>query len=172
MSFSKILQYTLFAALILLTIFNFYSLTTGRKKKIKGQELFKQILRDLENKTFSEMKKNHLTFDEKHGYITDENKGFFLAFDAKNRKMGIASLDEFFLIPYGEVVSCQVKSDPLPKGLVTNVRVELETKDDLLVFVFGSKKWKLKSHWGTFLLSDTQEFCQHVVSHCLEENKG
>ncbi|AEV29792.1 hypothetical protein SpiGrapes_2005 [Sphaerochaeta pleomorpha str. Grapes] len=165
MSFSKIIQYILFVALVLLTVFNFYALTTGRKKKLKGEETFKKILRDLENRVFSEMKKNHISFDEKHGYINDTNQGFFLAFDSKNRKMGIATNDEFFLLGYDEVVSCGVKSDPLQRGLVTNVRVELETKEDLLVFVFGTKKWKTKSHWGAFLLSDAQEFCDFVNSH-------
>ena len=172
MTFPKIIQYILFAALILLTVFNFYALTTGRKKKLKGEETFKKILRDLENKTFVEMKKNHISFDEKHGYINDANQGFFLSFDSKKRKMGIATNDEFFLLDYDEVVSCEVKSDPLAKGLVTNVRIELETKDDQLVFVFGTKEWKPKSRWGAFLLSDAQEFCNFVQSHCLGGNIG
>jgi hypothetical protein len=171
MAFSKIIQYILFVALILLTVFNFYALTTGRKKKIKGEQTFKQILIDLENKAFSEMKKNHVVFDEKHGYLNDANQGFFLTFDSKNRKMGITLKEEFYLIAYDEVISCEVKNDPLPKGLVTNVRVELETKDDLLVFVFGTKKWKTKSHWGAFLLADAQEFCKMVTSHCLQTDK-
>ena len=172
MSFTKILEYILFIALILLTLFNFYSLTIGRKKKRKGEEDFHKILANLENKTFEEMKKNHLDFGEKHGYINDSGQGIFLAFDQKKRMLGITTLEEFYLISYGEILSCEVKNDSLPKNRITNIRVELETKDSQISFVFGKKIWKGKSHLGTFLLSDAKEFCTFVTSHCTPGQNG
>ncbi len=172
MSFTKILEYILFIALILLTLFNFYILTVGRKKKQRGEADFRKILATLENKTFEEMKRNHLDFGEKHGYINDSGQGIFLAFDQKKKMLGITILEEFYLIPYDEVLSCEVKNDTLPKDKITNIRVELETKDSRISFAFGKKVWKEKSHLGTFLLSDAKEFCAFVTSHCIPGQKG
>lgn len=164
----NLLQYILLAFLVLLTLFNLYNLTIGRKKKKQAVADFKQTLALLENKTFKEMQKRQLDFTEKHGYINDLNEGILLTFDHGKKKVGITLKDAFYLIPFDHMLSCKAGYDTLDDGKWTNITVELETKDRVITLLFGSRSWKPKSTLGTFILSDAQEFCSLVTKYCKE----
>ena len=167
MTFSKVFEYILMFALILLTLFNLYALTAGKKKKKNSVALYKQTLTTLENKAFEEMKKNKISFDEKHGYINDLNEGILLTFDNAKRMMGITLKDAFYLIPFSEVLSCTSKHDTLENGKFTQFTVEVETQDSIITLLFGSRPWREKSTFAQFILADTQEFCSLVTGHCI-----
>ncbi len=158
----NLLQYILLTLLVPLTLFNLYSLTIGRKKKKQAVASFKQTLADLENKTFKEMKKRQLHFSEKHGYINDLNEGILLTFDYEKEKMGITLKDAFYLISFADIINCKEQYDILESGRWTNISVELETKDQFITLLFGSKIWKPSSSLAKFILSDVQEFCSLV----------
>jgi len=164
----NLLQYVLLAFLVLLTLFNFYALTIGRKKKKQAVATFKQTLAELENKTFKEMKKRQLHFSEKHGYINDLNEGILLTFDHDKRKMGITLKDAFHLIPYDDVLSCTAKHDTLDNGKWTNITVELETEEQVITLLFGSRSWKPSSTLAKFILDDSKEFSTLVNKYCKE----
>ncbi|MDY0290068.1 MAG: hypothetical protein RBR15_14680 [Sphaerochaeta sp.] len=167
----NLLQYVLLAFLVLLTLFNLYTLTIGRRKKKQAVASFKQTLAELENKTFKEMRKRQLNFSEKHGYINDLNEGILLTFDHGKKKVGITLKDAFYLIPFDSVLACKALYDTLDNGKWTNITVELETKDQVITLLFGSRSWKPKSTLGTFILADAQEFCSLVTKYCKEETE-
>ncbi len=156
------LKYVLFVFLILLTVFNIYTLTIGKKKKKLATAAFKQTLAYLENKTFNEMKKHKLHFSEKHGYINDLNEGILLTFDYEKKMMGITLKEAFYLIPFDDILSCRERHDTLENGKWTNISVELETKEQFLTLLFGSRSWKPSSTLAKFILADAQEFCTLV----------
>lgn len=158
----NLLKYILLVFLVLLTLFNLYSLTIGRKKKKQAVAKFKQTLAELENKTFKEMKKRSLHFSEKHGYINDLNEGILLTFDYEKEKIGITLKDAFYLIPFDDLLSCKESHDTQESGKWTNIRVELETKEQIITLLFGSRSWKPSSSLAKFILSDAQEFCSLV----------
>ncbi len=164
----NLLQYVLLAFLVLLTLFNLYSLTIGRKKKKQAVAAFKQTLAELEGKTFKEMKKRQLFFSEKHGYINDLNEGILLTFDHEKRKVGITLKDAFYLINFDEVISCTAKHDTLDTGKWTNITVDLETKDQVITLLFGSRFWKPNSTLAKFILNDAKEFASFVNKYCKE----
>ena len=168
----NLLQYVLLAFLVLLTLFNLYVLTIGRKKKKQAVAKFKQTLTELENKTFKEMKKRQLHFSEKHGYINDLNEGILLTFDHEKRKMGITLKDAFYLIPFDDVLSCTAKHDTLDDGKWTNITVELETKEQIITLLFGSRSWKPSSNLAKFILDDSKEFSSLVNKYCKEEKES
>ena len=164
----NLLQYVLLVFLVLLTLFNLYYLIIGRRKKKQAVAAFKQTLAELENKTFKEMKNRQLHFSEKHGYINDQNAGILLTFDHEKRKMGITLKDEFYLIPFDKVLSCTNKHDTLDNGKWTNISVELETEDQIITLLFGSRSWKPNSTLAKFILEDSEEFCTLVNTFCKE----
>jgi hypothetical protein len=133
---------------------------------------FKQTLAELENKTFKEMKKRQLHFSEKHGYINDLNEGILLTFDHEKRKMGITLKDAFYLIPFDDVLSCTAKHDTLDDGKWTNITVELETKEQIITLLFGSRSWKPSSNLAKFILDDSKEFSSLVNKYCKEEKES
>ena len=167
----NLLQYVLLGFLVLLTLFNLYSLTIGRKKKKQAVAKFKQTLAELENKTFKEMKKRQLFFSEKHGYINDLNEGILLTFDHEKKKVGITLKDAFYPIPFGEIIRCTAKHDTLDSGKWTNIIVELETKDQVITLLFGSRMWKPNSTLAKFILNDAKEFASFVNKYCLEDQE-
>lgn len=162
-----LLQYVLLTFLVLLTMFNLYSLTIGRKKKKKAVASFKQTLAELENKTFKEMKKRNLFFSEKHGYINDLNEGILLIFDHEKKKLGITLKDAFHLFDFDEVIGCTPNHDTLDTGKWTNITVEIETKEQVLTLLFGSRAWKPNSTLAKFILDDSKEFCSLVNRYCI-----
>ncbi len=164
----NLLQYVLLTFLVLLTLFNLYALTIGRKKRKQAVAQFKQTLADLENKTFKEMKKRQLFFSEKHGYINDQNAGILLTFDHKKKKVGITLKDEFYLFDFDDVLSCTAGHDTLENGKWTNIAVELETKEQIITLLFGGQHWKPKSTLAKFILDDSEEFCSFVTKYCIE----
>ena len=168
----NLMQYVLLGFLVLLTLFNLYALTIGRKKKKQAVANFKQTLAELENKTFKEMKKRQLNFSEKHGYINDLNEGILLTFDHEKRRMGITLKDAFYLIPFDEVISCTSKHDIMDNGKWTNITVELETKKQITTLLFGSRSWKPNSTLAKFILDDSKEFSSLVNKYCIEEKEG
>lgn len=170
-AFMNLLKYILLTLLVLLTLFNLYSLTIGRKKKKQAVANFKQILADLENKTFKEMKKRQLNFSEKRGYINDFNEGILLTFDYENEKIGITLKDKFYLIPFADILSCTENHDTLENGKWTNIRVELETKEQFITLLFGSREWRPKSTLAKFILDDTKEFCS-LINKLGEEDRS
>jgi len=165
----NMLQYVLLAFLVLLTLFNLYALTIGRKKKKQAVANFKQTLAELENKTFKEMKKRQLHFSEKHGYINDLNEGILLTFDHDKRKVGITLKDAFYLIPFDDVLSCAAMHDTLDNGKWTNITVELETEEQVITLLFGSRSWKPTSSLAKFILDDSKEFSTLVNKYCKGE---
>jgi hypothetical protein len=164
----NLFQYVLLAFLVLLTLFNLYALTFGRKKKKQAVAKFKQTLAELENKTFKEMKKRQLFFSEKHGYINDLNEGILLTFDHEKKKMGITLKDAFYLFNFAEVLGCTAKHDTLSSGKWTNISVGLETKEQVITLLFGSRNWKPKSTLAKFILDDSKEFSNLVNKYCIE----
>ncbi len=158
----NVLQYILFVLLVLMTVFNIYILTIGKKKRKQAAAAFKQTLAYLENKTFDEMKKRKLHFSEKHGYINDLNEGILLTFDHEKEMMGITLKEAFYLIPFDDILSCKERHDTLENGKWTNIGVELETKEQFLTLLFGSRKWKPTSTLAKFIISDAEEFCSLV----------
>ncbi len=164
----NLFQYVLLAFLVLLTLFNLYALTIGRKKKKQAVANFKQTLAELENKTFKEMKKRQLHFSEKHGYINDLNEGILLTFDHEKKKMGITLKDAFYLINFDEVLNCTAKHDTLDSGKWTNITVELETTKQVITLLFGSRSWKPTSTLAKFILDDSKELSTLVNTYCIE----
>lgn len=169
--FMNLLQYILLTFLVLLTLFNLYSLTIGRKRKKRAVASFKQTLADLENKTFKEMKKRNLNFSEKHGYINDLNEGILLTFDHEKKKAGITLKDAFYLIPFDDILSCTAKHDTLDNGKWTNISVELETNEQVITLLFGSRSWKPNTTLAKFILDDSKEFCSLVNKYCIEKQE-
>lgn len=165
----NLFQYVLLAFLVLLTLFNLYALTIGRKKKKQAVAKFKQTLAELENKTFKEMKKRQLHFSEKHGYINDLNEGILLTFDHEKKKMGITLKDAFYLFNFADVFNCTAKHDTLDSGKWTNILVELETKEQVITLLFGSRSWKPNSSLAKFILDDSKEFSNLVNKYCRED---
>ena len=164
----NLLTSILMVFLVLLTIFNLYSLTIGRKKKKQAVTGFKQTLAELENITFKEMKKRQLHFSEKHGYINDLGAGILLTFDHEKKKMGITLKDQFYLINFDDVLTCTSKHDVLENGKLTNITVELETNEQIITLLFGSRSWKSTSTLAKFILKDCEEFCTLVNKYCKE----
>jgi len=164
----KLLQYVFLALLVLLTLFNLYSLTFGRKKRKKAVSNFKQTLAELENKAYKEMKKRQLFFSEKHGYINDLNEGILLTFDHEKKKVGITLKEAFYLINFDDVLTCTSKHDVLENGKLTNITVELETNEQIITLLFGSRSWKSTSTLAKFILKDCDEFCTLVNKYCKE----
>ena len=164
----KLLQYVFLALLVLLTLFNLYSLTFGRKKRKKAVSNFKQTLAELENKAYKEMKKRQLFFSEKHGYINDLNEGILLTFDHEKKKVGITLKEAFYLINFDDITSCVANYDTLPNGKWTNITVNLETKEQVITLLFGSREWKPNSHLAKFILDDAKEFCTLTNKYCIE----
>lgn len=167
-AFMTITQYILVTLLVLLTLFNLYNLTLGRKKKSKATKDFKQTLAELEHQTYKEMKKRSLLFTEKHGYINDTGAGILLTFDHKKEIMGITLKDEFYAIPYNQVLSCTPLYDTLENKKWTNIRVELETEDLILTLQFASKPWRANSSLARFIVGDSEELCSFVTRYCIE----
>lgn len=158
----NLLQSILLGVLVLLTVFNIYNLTIGRKKRKQAKEAYQRTLAELENKTYKEMKKRQLNFSEKHGYINDLSDGILLTFDYENEKMGLTLKDAFYLIPFSEITGCIEKHEVLEDGKWTNIRVELTTEKQVITLPFGSQAWKPTSTLASFILSDTEEFCSLV----------
>jgi hypothetical protein len=166
MGLSKTVQYIVLFALALLTALNFYTLTRGRKKRKEGEEHFRKVFEELERKTDREAEAHGLSLDDRHGYLNDAGKGYFLSFDGERRMVGITTEEDFLAIPYDKVRSCTVCSEPLKNGKHTDIRVELETTEETLRFVFGTKQWNPKSHLGAFLFSDADQFRDFVKDRC------
>lgn len=167
----NLLQSVILVALVLLTLFNLYALTIGRKKKKQAVALYQKTLADLEVKTFAEMKKRQLFFSEKHGYINDLNEGILLTFDHEKKKMGITLKDAFYLIPFSDVVSCTASHTTLDNGKWIDIIVQLETEKQVITLLFGAKSWKSNSTLANFILSDTKEFCTLVTKYCIEKEE-
>ncbi|ADY14789.1 hypothetical protein [Sphaerochaeta globosa] len=167
MTFTTTIQYLLLALLALFTLFNIYSLTTGKKKRKLAAANYQQTLRSLEQKAYELMQQKKLKFDVKQGYINDLNEGILLTFDTKHRMVGIVLKDAEYLFSYEEFVSCKQTYETLENKKISNISVEIETKDSIISLLFGSKAWKPNSYLGKFLLSDSKELCTLLEKYCL-----
>ncbi|MEA4865718.1 MAG: hypothetical protein VB088_10020 [Sphaerochaeta sp.] len=167
MTYTPILQYLLLALLAVVTIFNFYALTIGKKKRNRAKANYQQTLRSLEQKAFELMQQHKLKFDIKQGYINDLNDGILLTFDTKKRMVAVVLKDAEYLFGYDEFISCSQHYETLENNKISNITVEIETKDSIISLLFGSKAWKPKSYLGKFLLSDSKEFCTLLERYCL-----
>jgi hypothetical protein len=166
MNVSSIIQYVLLVLLVAITLLNIYALTVGKKKKQQATANYKQTLRDLELKAYDLMKEHKLSFDEKHGYINDSGSGILLTFDNEKQMAGITLSDEFYLFPFSDFVDCKQTYETLQNKKLSNISVEIETKDSIITLLFGLKAWRPNSYLGKFLLSDTQEFCTILKRQC------
>lgn len=166
MSFTSILQYFFLVLLILVTLANFYSLTFGKKRKQQGKTLYQQTLRQLQEKARDEMKTWKLSFEEQRGYFNDANEGILLAFDNKAQVVGIILKDSFFHFAYADLVSCTRHYDTLTNKKITNIHVVVETKEEYITLLFGTRSYKPNSYLGKFILEDSQEFCTFLTEYC------
>lgn len=169
MTFSTIIQYLLLALLALLTVFNIYSLTTGKKKRKLAAANYQLTLRALEQKAYELMKQKNLKFEAKQGYINDLNDGILLTFDTKNKVAAVVLKDAEYVFNFDEFVSCSQHYETLENKKISNITVEIETKDSIISLLFGSKQWKPNSYLGKFLISDSKEFCTLLERYCLEK---
>lgn len=170
MTFTTILQYLLLALLALLTIFNLYSMTTGRKKRKLAAANYQQTLRSLEQKAYELMQQKKLKFDVKQGYLNDLNEGILLTFDTKHKIAAVVLKDAEYVFAYDEFISCTQHYETLENKKISNITVEIETKDSIISLLFGSKPWKPNSYLGKFLLSDSKEFCTLLERYCQEKD--
>ena len=172
MTFTTILQYLLLALLAVVTLFNFYSLTVGKKKRNQAKINYQQTLSALERKAFELMKQKNLKFDVKQGYINDLNDGILLTFDTTHKTVAVVLKDAEYLFGYDEFISSTQHYETLENNRITNITVEIETKDSIISLLFGSKAWKPNSYLGKFLISDSREFCTLLERYCLEKGSN
>ncbi|NLZ76419.1 MAG: hypothetical protein GX911_00415 [Spirochaetales bacterium] len=166
MSTLTVFQYILLVILILFTLVNFYAFTFGRKRSEQGKALYRQTLNQLHQKALTEMKRHGISFEEQRGYLNDLNEGILLAFDTKKKIAGIVLKDSFFHFPYENLVSCTRQYDTLANKKITHVRVIIETTDEYITLLFGSRSYKPNSFLGKFILEDSQEFCTILTESC------
>ncbi|HCU30050.1 MAG TPA: hypothetical protein DIC57_05310 [Sphaerochaeta sp.] len=172
MTFTTILQYLLLALLAVVTLFNFYSLTVGKKKRNQAKINYQQTLSALERKAFELMKQKNLKFDVKQGYINDLNDGILLTFDTTHKTVAVVLKDAEYLFGYDEFISCTQHYETLENNKISTITVEIETKDSIISLLFGSKAWKPNSYLGKFLISDSREFCTLLERYCLEKGSN
>ncbi|MGE4583921.1 MAG: hypothetical protein AB7C91_04675 [Sphaerochaeta sp.] len=166
MSATTIFQYILLIALILFTAFNFYAFTVGKKKKQQATNNYQQTLKALEQQAYEAMQERKIHFDQKQGYINDLNEGILITFDHANHLVGITLKDAFYLFGFSDFLGVKQTYDTLENGKLTNIAVEIETKDSVITLLFGTKEWKRNSYLGKFLLSDSQELCTLLEREC------
>jgi hypothetical protein len=159
MTFTTILQYLLLALLAVVTLFNFYSLTVGKKKRNQAKINYQQTLSALERKAFELMKQKNLKFDVKQGYINDLNDGILLTFDTTHKTVAVVLKDAEYLFGYDEFISCTQHYETLENNKIISL-------------LFGSKAWKPNSYLGKFLISDSREFCTLLERYCLEKGSN
>ena len=170
MTFTTTIQYLLLALLVLFTLFNIYSLTTGKKKRKLAAANYQQTLRSLEQKAYELMQQKKLKFDVKQGYINDLNEGILLTFDTTHNVAAVVLKDAEYVFTYDEFITCTQHYETLENKKISNITVEIETKDSIISLLFGSKPWKPNSYLGKFLLSDSREFCTLLERYCLKKD--
>lgn len=112
------------------------------------------------------MKTWKLSFEEQRGYLNDANEGILLAFDNKAQVVGIILKDSFFHFAYADLISCTRHYDTLANKKITNIHVVVETKEEYITLLFGTRSYKPNSYLGKFILGDSQEFCTFLTEYC------
>lgn len=170
MNLSPTQQYVLLALMALLTIFNFYVFVLGREKRERAKAGFQQTLAALDKEATAFMKQRSLNFDVKQGYINDLGEGVLLTFDTERKQVAIFLKDARYTFGFDEFVSCSLRYDTHSNNKISNITVEIETKDSVIALLFGSKQRKPNSYLGNFILSDSKEFCTLLEQHCTTSN--
>ena len=89
-----------------------------------------------------------------------------MTFDNEKRMVGITLAEAFYLFSFSDYVRCEQKYETLENNKLSNISVEIETQQEIITLLFGSKAWKASSYLGKFLLSDTKEFCSILKERC------
>ncbi|MGH0052144.1 MAG: hypothetical protein ACQ5SW_01980 [Sphaerochaetaceae bacterium] len=165
-----ILQYFLIILLIVITAINLYALTIGKKNRNRATANYQLTLQKLGARVNELMKEYGYDFADRQGYINDIGDGILLCFDTKKQVVGIALAETFYHFSYADFISCKQTYDEISeRGKLSNISVTIETKEEIITLVFGTKAWRKNSYLGKFLLQDSKEFCSILERHCKKD---
>jgi len=150
--------------LIIITLFNLYAQTIGKKRKDEGMKQYKKEAADLESLAWKEMQERNLKFDEKHLYLNDKGQGILLVFDNTQKKLALFMRDACTIFPFSDLETCEVKKNA-DKGKIWNIRVDITTADTIYTYMFGETKRSSKSYFSRFIQKDATEFRDVIKQH-------
>ncbi|HZJ88359.1 MAG TPA: hypothetical protein VFC80_04325 [Sphaerochaeta sp.] len=168
----SILQLILFAVLIPLTLFNFYFFTIGRKKRSRSQAEYQQILAKIERQAMEISKQAQLPFETQLRFLNDASQGILLAFDSVGELVGVFFDGSHHLFYRKDFLKAKQRWDQVDAKRITNISVEIETTEEVLTVIFGTKAYRPNSYLGKFILEDTQDFCTRINEHLGDRAKS
>ncbi len=158
-------QLILFVVLVPLTVFNIYSLTVGRKKRKTADVKYQQILVEIEKQALSIAKREKLPFETQMRFLNDANQGILLAFDKKGELAGVFFDGSYHLFYQKNFLGAQQTWEVVNEKHITNISVKIETTEEVLTVIFGTRTYRPRSYLGKFILKDSNEFCTAINAH-------
>lgn len=158
--------YIILIILLMFTLLNFYAQIVSKRKRKVGEAQFKALAARMERVAYEEMRRRHITFDEKRHYVNDKDQGILLCADNARQLLGLVIDGDFTLIPFDAIkeAKCVVHYLDDAKKHYDSIDLVLDTKDETMTIHFATKHYRTKGFFGDFMLKNSED-CAFLINH-------